>query len=64
MAAKTGLLHRFLMSARTRPERLGFHHGAVSARSFSTNGFACAVPPDRVGPQQTVRNHRTQEYLT
>jgi hypothetical protein len=52
------------MSARTRPVRLSFHHGAVSARSFSTNGFACAVPPDRVGPQETVRNHRTQEYPT
>lgn len=64
MAAKMGLLHRFLMSPRIRPVRLSFHHGAVSACSFSTNGFACAVPPDRVGPQETVRNHRTQEYLT
>jgi hypothetical protein len=64
MAAKTGLFHRLLMSARTRPVRLSFHHGAVSARSFSTNGFACAVPPDRVGPQETVRNHRIQEYQT
>jgi hypothetical protein len=64
MAAKTGLLHRLLMSARIRPVRLTSHHGAVSACSFSTNGFACAGPPDRVGPQETVRNHRIQEYQT
>lgn len=42
--------------------RLAVHDGALSTRSLSTNGFACAVPPGRIG--QVGCNKHIQEYQT
>lgn len=43
--------------------RLAVRDGMLSTQSLFTNGFACAVPPGRIGPQ-AVSHQRTQEYQT
>ena len=42
--------------------RLAVRDGTLSTRSLFTNGFACAVPPGRIGPQ--VSHQRIQEHQT
>lgn len=43
--------------------RLAVRDGMLSTQSLFTNGFACAVPPGRIGPQ-AVSPQRIQEYQT
>lgn len=43
--------------------RLAVRDGMLSTQSLFTNGFACAVPPGRIGPQAADKQ-RIQEYQT
>jgi hypothetical protein len=43
--------------------RLAVHDGALTTRSLSAIGFACAVPPGRIGPQAATKQP-IQEYQT
>jgi hypothetical protein len=44
--------------------RLKIRDGAIAATSLATTGFACAVPPDNIGPLAASPKHDIKEYGT
>jgi hypothetical protein len=42
--------------------RLAVHDGALATGSLAAKGFACAVPPGRIGPRATSKRQSTMEY--